>query len=88
MQVLVIETLQVYLNIFCNAYLNDIIIYSELLKEHQKHIHLVLEALQKINLFIKLEKCQFYQEQMKFLRFLVSKDDIKMNSAKIDLIMF
>jgi Reverse transcriptase (RNA-dependent DNA polymerase) len=39
------KTLRKYLDIFCSAYINDIIIYSNTLQEHHKHVKLVLTKL-------------------------------------------
>jgi len=55
-QSLVNNTLQDYLDIFCMAYLNNILIYLETLKEYKKHIKKVLRALQNKKLSVALEK--------------------------------
>jgi len=34
------------------------------MEDHEHHVHLVLEKLQKIDLYTKLEKCEFYQFQV------------------------
>ena len=39
------DVLREYLNIFYTAYLDDILIYNNSLKEHQKHVKLILQAL-------------------------------------------
>jgi len=57
-QSLVNNTLQDYLNIFCMAYLDNILIYLETLKEHKEHVKKVLRALQNRKLSVALEKCE------------------------------
>ena len=47
------DVLNPFLDAFCTAYLNDILIYSETLEEHQAHIKKVLEALSKVGLHLK-----------------------------------
>jgi len=59
-QEIINDTLRQYLNRFVIAYSNDIIIYSNILKEHVNHIFKVLECLNKRNLYLKLKKCEFY----------------------------
>ena len=44
-QYFVNNILRPYLDIFCAAYINNILIYSNNLTEHQKHIKFVLEVL-------------------------------------------
>src|ERR1700688_3152102 len=40
------DTLREFLDVFCTAYLDDILIYSDTLEEHKIHVRQVLEALQ------------------------------------------
>jgi hypothetical protein len=44
------DSLREYLNIFYTAYLDDVLIYSDSLKDHRKHVKLVLQALRKAGL--------------------------------------
>ena len=39
------DVLHGMLNVFCTAYIDDILIYSNSKKEHQEHVRKVLEAL-------------------------------------------
>jgi len=39
------NTLQPYLDVFCTAYINNILVYSNNLAKYKKHINLILEAL-------------------------------------------
>ena len=39
-----------YLNNFCQMYLNDILIYSKLIKKHIDHVRVILKKLKKTNL--------------------------------------
>jgi len=55
-QSLVNNTLQNYLDIFCIAYFNNILIYLETLKEYKKHVKKVLKALQNKKLSVASEK--------------------------------
>ena len=48
------NTLFDYLNDFCIAYLDNIIIYSEDLLEHKGHVHKVLEQLHAIRLQVDI----------------------------------
>jgi len=59
-QKMINNVLRQYLNRFVIAYLNDIIIYLNILKEHINYVFKVLECLNKRNLHLKLKKCEFH----------------------------
>jgi len=82
-QEIINDTLRQHLNQFVIAYLNDIIIYSKILKEHVNHVFKVLECLDRRNLHLKSKKCEFYQEEVDFLEFVVRQHEVCMNSKKL-----
>ncbi|KAH0605316.1 uncharacterized protein H6S33_004538 [Morchella sextelata] len=47
-----------YFDMFCTAYLDDILIYSDTFEEHQVHIKKVLKALQRNGILLKPEKLE------------------------------
>ncbi len=59
-QKIINDTLRQYLNRFVIAYLDNIIIYSNILKEHVNYVFKILKYLNKRNLHLKLKKCEFY----------------------------
>ena len=65
-QTIISEVLQEYLKDFVIAYLNDIAINSNILKEHKSHVRKVLKTLQKAGLRLKLKKCKFHVQRIKF----------------------
>ncbi len=73
------DTLQQYLNRFVITYLNDIIIYSSILKEHINYVFKILKCLNKRNLQFKLKKCEFHRKEISFLEFVVKRHKIRMN---------
>ncbi len=44
---------------FCQTYLNDILIYSKILKKHKTHMKEVLNKLCEVDLQINIDKCKF-----------------------------
>ncbi len=72
-----------YLDEFCTAYLDDILIYSENAKEHTKHVRMVLERLRKARLQADIKKCEFGVSRTKYLGYIVSTKSIEVNSEKI-----
>ena len=61
------------IDIFCVIYLNNILIYSEILNQYYKHIKKVLERLWKFQLYVSLKKCEFSTQKVKFLKFVMSQ---------------
>jgi hypothetical protein len=82
-QEMINDALRQYLDIFVIAYLDDIMIYSITLKKHVQHVSQVLECLNKRDLRLKPEKCEFHREEVDFLGFVVRRHEIRMNSEKI-----
>jgi len=52
------KILRQYIGKSIQVYLDDVIIYSNNLDEHKKHIKVVLEKIREANLKLKLLKCQ------------------------------
>ncbi len=82
-QEMINDALRQYLDRFVIAYLDDIMIYSKTLKEHVSHVFKVLECLNKRNLHLKSKKCEFHQEEVDFLEFVVERHGVRMNSKKL-----
>jgi hypothetical protein len=77
------DVLRPYLDVFVTAYLDNILIYSDNLKEHRRHVLKVLEALSKVGLHLKPEKCEFHQQEVKYLGFIISTSRTKMDPVKV-----
>ena len=73
-------------NIFCVVYLNNILIYSETLTEHEKHVKQVLKRLQSFQLYTNLKKCEFSTTKIEFLEFIIFTEDVVMNLQRIEVI--
>ncbi len=85
-QIFVNNVLQHYLNQFIIIYLNDILVYSKMKKEHVQHVKKVLQTLKKVDLHIKSEKSEFHVQNVQFLRFIVMSQSLRMNLKKIEVI--
>ncbi len=71
---------------FCQTYLNNILIYSKILKKHKTHVKEVLDKLHKVDLQININKCEFEIQKISFLELLIFINDLRMNSRKVDVI--
>src|SRR5436190_14921284 len=75
-----------YLDDFCTAYLDDILIYSENEEEHALHMRKVLEHLQKAGLQADIKKSEFNVNHTKYLGFIVSTTGIEVDPEKVQVI--
>src|SRR5947207_11347740 len=76
-----------FLDVFVITYIDDILIYSFMLSEHQKHVCMILECLKKADLQCNIKKCKFYTTEVIYLSLIIFCDDIKMNSMKMIVII-
>ena len=68
-------------------YLDDILIYTKDPSQlHVEVVHLVLNQLRKYLLFANLKKCRFYQDEIDFLRYVVSSKCIRIEAERIEVI--
>lgn len=72
---------------FVFAYVDDILIASRSLTEHEKHISAVLQRLRDYGLTINLAKCEFAKTELKFLGHLITPNGIKPLPAKVQAIL-
>jgi len=72
---------------FAEAYLDDIIIYSDDWDSHLRQLAQVLQRIQEAGLTIKRSKCEFGSAQVEFLGHVVGNNQIKPRLAKIEAIM-
>ena len=77
------DTLKGYLDEFCTAYIDDILIFSQSLEEHHDHVRKVLKRLLDAGLQIDIKKCEFHVQSVKFLGLIITTDGIKMDPSKL-----
>jgi len=65
---------------FCQIYLNDIFIYSKILKKHRTLVKEMLDKLHEVDLQINIDKCKFKIQKILFLKLLIFINNLRMNS--------
>jgi len=68
------------------VYLDDILIYSDDITQHQSHIKEVLKRLRKAGLYAKAEKCEFHLDSVEYLGYVLSPSGLTMSDAKVKTI--
>jgi hypothetical protein len=82
-QVYINEALHSLLDIRCQAYIDDIIIYSFSGESHADRVREVLERLRKTSLFMKLSKCEFSTDAIDFLKYRIGVAGISMDMSRV-----
>ena len=76
-----------YLVYFIVVFIDDILIYSKSIEEHELHLRLALQTLREHKLYAKLSKCEFWLDHVMFLGHVVSKDGISIDPQKIEAVV-
>src|SRR5271170_610647 len=85
-QTLVNNVFRRFLNIFLIVYLDDIVIYSNTLDEHLKHLRQVLDVLRTNELYAKPHKCVFGKSEIEFCGHIIGNGTVKVMQDKIQSI--
>jgi hypothetical protein len=72
-----------YLDKFVVVFIDDILIFSKMEEEHEKHLIMVLENLRSNQLYAKFSKCKFWLTVVAFLRHVISAGGILVDPRKI-----
>jgi transposase InsO family protein len=77
-----------YLDDFCSAYIDDVLIYTDGdIHLHRQHVKMVLERLNAAGLQLDIEKCEFEVQRTKYLGFIVEAGvGISMDPKKVEAI--
>ena len=51
---------------FVGVYIDDVIVFSDTLKKHLQQLELVLKRLKEANEKLKLSKCRFIRQEVKY----------------------
>lgn len=65
------------------VFLDDLIVFSDSLEEHEERLRHVLQRLRENGLKLSPSKCRFFQTSVRYLGHIVSRDGIKTDPEKI-----
>ncbi len=72
-----------YLGKFCHIYLDNIIISSDTIEQHTKHIRLIMDALRIHQLYCNQKKSKFYLYEVEFLGHQILRHGIEPDNSKV-----
>ena len=76
-----------YVDQFVVVLIDDILVYSKDQESHDTHLRVVLETLRKKQLYAKVSECEFWLNEVSFLGHIVSKEGIRVNPKKIEVVV-
>ncbi|KAL0186168.1 hypothetical protein M9458_017838, partial [Cirrhinus mrigala] len=86
-QAFINEVFRDMLNRWVIVYIDDILIYSNSLSEHVSHVRAVLQRLIAHQLYAKEEKCEFHQDKVSFLGYIISAEGVAMDERKVSTVL-
>ena len=72
-----------YIGRFVHVYLDDIFVYSNSIKEHEKHLELVFDKLHQAHLYLEESKLDIYFKRMDCLGHLIDDRSIHADRDKM-----
>ena len=76
-----------YVDQFVVVFIDDILVYSKDVQEHEHHLRIVLETLREKKLYAKLSKCDFWLKEVSFIGHILSAEGIRVDPAKIEAVV-
>src|SRR5579864_8354010 len=68
-------------------YMDDILVHTNgTLGDHREKVHHVLDCLEKHDLFLKPEKCQFERTKVEFLGVVLEHGTVQMDPGKVEAV--
>jgi hypothetical protein len=80
------KALQKYIGKICHVYLDDIVIWSNSIEEHQRNVRTILQALRDADLYCSTKKSQLFTTELDFLGHHISQRGIEPDARKVEKI--
>jgi hypothetical protein len=71
---------------FVMVFIDDILMYSKSMEEHEEHLRIVLQRLREHQLYAKFSKCEFWIKEVPFLGHVVSPEGIEVDLGKVKVL--
>lgn len=70
----------------CYVYIDDVVIFGRTEEEHLKNLEEVVSTLEKANMKIQTDKCEFMKKEVEFLGYIITENGIKTNTKKTEAV--
>ena len=64
------------------VFIDDILIYSRSVEEHEQHLRVILNKLRAHELYTKFSKCEFWLQEIIFLGHIITTEGVKVDPEK------
>jgi hypothetical protein len=68
---------------FIIVFIDDILVYSKGMEEHEEHLRVILQQLRDHQLYAKFSKCEFKINEVSFLGHMISPEGITVDPGKV-----
>ena len=68
------------------TFIDDIVVFSDTLAEHENKMNLIMERLRESNLQLNLDKCEFLRKEVCYLGHILSKKGISPDPRKLEAV--
>ena len=72
---------------FVIVFIDDILIFSKSMEEHEEHLRIVFQILREKKLYAKFKKCEFWLDQVVFLGHVIFKVGISVDPSKVEFVV-
>jgi hypothetical protein len=72
-----------YLDRFVVVFIDDVLVFSRTMEEHEEHLRLVLEKLRSNQMYAKFSKCEFWLTEVAFLGHVISAGGVSVDLGKV-----
>jgi len=86
-QSLMVHLFAPFISRFMDVYLDDILIYSNTLSDHVKHVKMILDILLCEKLYLSKGKLHFLKRELHLLGYVIDKNGIRMDHDKVDTVL-
>jgi ribonuclease HI len=71
---------------FVVVFIDDILVYSKSVEEHEQHLRVVLGKLRVHKLYAKFSKCEFWLEKISFLGNILTVEGVAVDPGKVETV--